>query len=213
VPNPRVLALAALVMTAVPATATAHRVAAPTMAASARMIPFGSDVVLKGTAPGAKAGDRIEILAKACGFTEPVPVGATHARKGGAYTYTLQPMLNAAFSVRWGETTSKPISIRVRPAVQVRRVNATTFGIDVSSGNGAWFDGSAILQRWNAGSRSWITAGSAPLSANSSPDALIAVSSATVHATIKRGARMRAVVPQSTVGECYVSSASAAVTS
>ena len=167
---------------------------------------------LQGSVPGAGAGVAVQILTKACGFTGPIPVGSTKTTAGGKYEYALQPMLNSALSAQVGQTASRPIPIHVSPTVQLRRVGASRFGVDVSAGNGAWFTKPVLLQRLDPGSKRWRKIASAPLEASSDPGALTSTSSATIKAKVKKGTQLRAFVPQSTVGPCYLPATSPAIT-
>lgn len=151
-------------------------------------------------------------MAVACGFNGAVPVGETKTTAGGAYSYTLQPMLNATLFVQVGSAQSPRASVRVRPGVQLRRINGSSFGVDVSVGNGTWFTKAVTLQRLDPRKKTWVKVASAPLKANSDPEALTAVSSATLHAAVQRGTKLRAVVTQGTVGSCYLPATSPTLT-
>jgi|GEM_PF-6623240 len=191
------------------AAAAAHPAGAPTLATTAHTIGFGTTITLRGAVPGARAGEDVQILAHACGFSGPIPTGQVKTTAGGRYSYTVQPMLNSTFFVTARGTTSEGVAVHVQPSVQLRRVNARTFAVDVSADNGTWFTKAVTLQRLDTHTGTWKPVASAALAANSDPDALISVSSATIHATVKRGAQVRAVVTQATVGACYLPAASA----
>jgi hypothetical protein len=188
--------------------AGARPAAGPTLSLSAATVPFGTSVVLKGTVPGAGEGQDVQVLSQGCGFTEPIPIATIKTGPGGAYSFTLEPMLNSQLSVQAGSAVSSPARVAVLPSLQLRRVNARTFAVDVSVGNGAFFTKTALLQRYDKAAKAWKTVASAPLKAASDPGALIAVSTATFRATVKAGTTLRAFVSQATVGECYRPAAS-----
>jgi len=197
---------------AIASAAAAQPANAPTLALSANAIEFGSTITLYGTSADASAGQDVQILSQACGFTGSVPVGTAKTKAGGGYSFTVQPMLNSAFQVQIGTATSNALRVTVRPLVQVRRLGAGQFRVDVSVANGAFFTGATNLQRYDVRTKSWKPAGSALLKANSDPQDLTAVSSATVRAAVARGTRVRAAVSQATVGSCYRPAVSAPVT-
>lgn len=202
----------ACALTAVTAASAAARpAAAPTLAASGTTISFGSAVTLHGTLPGATAGQDVVIYAQPCGYTGPVPSGTATTTAGGKFSYALQPMLNAVFFAQAGDATSPSVAVRIRPQVQLRLVGPRTFGVDVSAGNGSWFTKSVTLQRYDTRAKTWKPVTSGSLKANSDPGALVAVSSATLHATVKAGTKVRAVVTQATVGSCFLPAASASL--
>jgi hypothetical protein len=201
----------ALASAAIAGPASASPSAAPTLSASAKTLRFGGQLTLTGTIPGAPAGTQIEVMAQACGFTEAAPVGLTRTITGGRFSYSFQPMLNSTVFVRLGAQKTNAATIRISPSVQVRRVTPRTYGVDVTSGNGAWFTKSVLLQRFDAPTKTWKPVAATTLKANSSPDALFAVSSATLHATVRAGTQVRALVPQGTVGGCYLPAVSAPI--
>lgn len=151
-------------------------------------------------------------MTEACGFTGAVPAGMAKTGAGGTFSVTIEPMLNATFSVQVDGVTSDGTKVRVRPGVQLRRVGTSSFAVDVSAGNGSWFTKSVVLQRYDPHVGAWRTVGSGVLRANSGPDALMAISSAAVHANVKRGSKVRALVPRSTVGSCYLPATSTPIT-
>jgi hypothetical protein len=189
--------------------AVAGSAADPTLSASARALVLGSQLTLSGVIPGAAAGADVQIMAQACGFTAAAPVGTTKTAAGGKYSYSFQPLLNSIVFVQVGTKRTNSTTIRISPAVQLRRIAARTFGVDVTSGNGAWFTKSVVLQRYDSAAKTWRPVASALLKANSTPDAIFAVSSATMHAAVKPGTRLRAIVPPATVGSCYLAAVSA----
>jgi hypothetical protein len=179
---------------------------------SAGTVGFGSDITLRGSVPGAAAGQEVQILAQPCGFTAPVPAGTVKTTAAGTFSYSSQPMLGATYFAKVGDATSRPATVRIRPAVQLRRVSAGTFGVDVSAGNGSWFTKAVLLQRLDTRSKAWKTVASGTLKANSDPGALVSVSSATITASVKRGTQLRAVVTRATVGACYLPGTSPTLT-
>jgi hypothetical protein len=201
------LLIAMLAATLVPV-AAAHLTAAPTMKASATSIGFGETLKLSGTAG---AGASVELWALVCGFTEAAPIGTTKASPGGAYTFAIQPQLNSVYTVKVGDAASGKAPVKVRPLVQVRRVSAGVFAVDVSVGNGQWFTTKVALQIQRPGKKAWATVATSALKENSDPGALVAVSSTTIRKAVPRGSKVRATISQAAVGTCYVPAASAPI--
>jgi hypothetical protein len=193
--------------------AGAHPSDTPSLSASSRVVSFGQTLTIEGAVPGAAAGQPVQIIGAVCGFTGLVPVGETKTSAGGKYRYAMQPMLNATL---YAETASGEKSrgarVQIKPTVQLRRVTKSIFGVDVTVGNGAWFAKPVILQRFLPATKSWQALATGTLKANSDPEAIAAVSSATIHASVKAGTQLRALVPQTTLGPCYLSAASATFT-
>jgi hypothetical protein len=183
---------------------------APSLSASAGQIAFGDSLTLRGTLPGG-AGQQVELLSQTCGFTEPVTVATTTAAADGTYAFNLSPALTSTFLVQAGTLQSAGTTVPVQPLVQLRRGAADTFTVDVSVGAGQFFSKPVLLQRYDAKRRAWKKIASATLRQASDAGAIIAVSRATVHAKVARGSKIRAYVPQATLGQCYRPGASAPI--
>jgi hypothetical protein len=196
------VAVVAALAASVPA-ANARPAEAPTISASTASVTFGNSVVLHGAIAGAAAGEEIEILSQACGFTAPVPIATVRTGAKGAYTFTLEPMLNSTLSVRASAAESRPTRVTVVPSIQLRRVGSRAFAVDVSAGNGATFAKPVALQQLNPRTKRWRTIATTKLAAPSDPGALIAVSSGTFRAAVKPGTNLRAYLGQAAAGECY----------
>lgn len=194
------------------AAANARPAATPTLSVSARSVAFGTTLELQGTVPGAGAGAEVQILSRACGFSGPIPVGVAKTTAGGKYTYAVQPMLNSVFSAQVGDASSQAVPVHISPTVQLRRIDARRFGVDVSAGNGSWFTKQVLLQRLDTRSKRWKKLAAGTLKANSDPGALVSVSSATITARVTRGTELRATLPQATVGACYLAATSPPLT-
>lgn len=200
------VSLAALAAAGVAAAGTAD------LATSARTIGFGDGVTLSGNARGAATGDAIAILAQPCEFTEAVQIATAKAGASGRFHYTLEPALNTRYVVRGpaGETNS--VRVAVRPQLQVRRVAAGVFAVDVSVGAGQFFATRVLLQRYDAARKRWLPAGEGTLKQNSDPAGIVAVSTARIRAAVKRGTQVRAVADRATLGACYAPATSAPLT-
>jgi len=175
---------------------------------SAGKIDFGKNLVLSGTIPTHAAGQQVELLNQACGFTEPVTLATVRTGAGGKFHFTLQPMLKTQYTARWNERTSGGRTIGVRPQVTLAKLSGNRYLVSASVGGGQFFTGKPALLQRRAGSR-WVTVASTTLKQASDDTALVAVSSGTVAASVARGSTVRAAIAQSAVGSCYLPSTSA----
>lgn len=204
----RLLVVAAAAAAAALGAAATSAADVPTIVASATQIAFGGSVTLRGAVPAGAAGQPVELLSQACGFTEPVQVATATPGADGRYSFTLQPTLNTAFLVQVGDARSGETTISVAPAVQLTQIGTGVYRADVSVGAGDFFTAPALLQRYDARHKAWRRLASRPLKQASAIDALIAVSSATFHAHVPSGTKLRAYVPATTAAPCYRPSAS-----
>jgi hypothetical protein len=185
----------------------------PTVALSTRFLSFGTALTVSGRVPGARAGRPVELLSQPCGFDQPTSVRTLHTQQNGRYAFAFTPMQNAVIYVRSGRAVAKPTQVFVRPLLQLRRTGSSDFRVDVSVANGASLMSTVLLQRYDFAHRTWRTVGQGTLKLSSPADAIVAVSTATIHAHLPRGAKLRASVTQGAVGSCYRPASSPAITS
>lgn len=205
-----VVVVATLTAVAAPVAVAARTGDVPTMAASARTLAFGDTLSLTGKTSAPK-GTEVQVMSQACGFTGPVPIGTAHVAAGGAYKFLMQPTLNASYFVQIGEARSKAARVTISPSLQIRRVSAKAFAVDASAGAGEFFTSTVTLQSLTA-QHHWRTVASGHMKQNSDPGAVTAVSTALVHASVKHGTQLRAVMSQQAVGTCYRPAKSATFT-
>ena len=204
-------AFAAAMLAASAAAAAAAVADVPTLTSSAGIVRFGAQVTLRGSAAG-QAGQTVQMLATGCGFTGAVPIGTATVDTNGDYSFNLQPALGMTIVAQLGGTESAPVPIEVEPLVQLRRVGAKIFAVDVSVGAGQFFTSKATLERYDAAHERWQPVASGTLKQNSSLGAVVAVSTATIRASVKPGSRLRAFIGQAALGGCYVPASSSSLT-
>jgi hypothetical protein len=188
-------------------TTTTHSTTAsrddPTLRLSAKAIEFGKSVRLGGAVPGAGAGIEVQIYSQPCGFTSPVKVASVKTRSDGTYAFSMMPTRNATYFAHTATGNSGLNPVAVEPSLTVRRAGSRAFAVDVSVGAGDFFSKSVSLQRYDARRKAWRTVGSGMLHQKSDTGAIVAVSSATIHAAVKPGTTIRASVGAATLGKCY----------
>lgn len=183
----------------------------PTLTITPKTVAYGTgSVLLSGTVPSGKAGEVVSIMAKACLFTEAAEIGTVRTKKGGAFRYAVQPMLNTAFSARWNNATSSSVSVGVTPAVSVKPSGAGRYRIEVATTNPVFQDGRRVVLQRAAGSR-WANVASGTLEKASPETAITVVSAAVVSAQVPKGSRLRAVL-SGAQARCYRTGTSAEIT-
>jgi hypothetical protein len=186
------------------AMAGASAAAAPRVSLQIRptAIVYGQEILLKGKIPSGRAKENVVIKAQVCRFSGTAAVRTLVTRKGGAFSFRVGPTLRTAYSVSWGKARSRRITVRVAPQVLLVKAGRRAFNISLGSGGGSTFEGKrAFLQRRHG--RKWRVIGSVKLKLTSSPTALTAVSSGTLHVNVKRGTQLRAVFPLGQAKPCY----------
>lgn len=199
------LLLAALAGLAATATQAAPlRANAPTLAVTPATLDYGKgDVVLSGVVASRQAGEEVTILSQPCRFTEPSTIATVRSGRGGAFRFRVQPMLNTSFRVRAGGT-SRAVNVRVRPAVELKRIRAGRYQVVVSTTNPVFLNGRPVLLQRASGKR-WVTITRAVLARASRETEITVLSAATF--SVKATGKLRATVPPTT-GSCYVGASS-----
>jgi hypothetical protein len=195
--------LAAFAATASPAALV--RADAPTLAVAPATLVYGkSGVVLSGVVASRKAGEEVTILSQPCRFTEPSAIATVRSTAGGAFRFRVQPMLNTTFRVRAEGAASRPVNVRVRPVVELKRLRAGRYRAVVSTTNPVFLDGRPVLLQRASGKR-WVTIKRATLAKASSETEITVLSAATF--AVKTTGKLRATVPM-TAGSCYLGASS-----
>ena len=115
-----VAAAVAVVGSAVPAAAAAEGV---TLEASRTKLRFGTTTNLTGAIDPPAAGEEVTLVNSAG-----AEVATTATDEAGAFAVKLTPRRNLTLNARWSTFTSSPVTIRVRPAAEVKLGAVPLFG-------------------------------------------------------------------------------------
>jgi hypothetical protein len=182
--------------------------AAPSLRITPTVIDFGTTgVVLSGVIPSKRAGEKVSILSQPCLFTEAAEIATTTTKAGGAFRFRVQPMLNTRFRVRWNQSLSSFAKVDVRPLVDLERVAAGRYRVEVTTTNPVFLNGKSVELQRAVGAR-WVTVKRAKL-VKASPETAITVISA-ANITVRTTGRLRARLP-TTQARCYLGAASTSI--
>lgn len=201
------LAVVAIAIFVVPTSLAAPAVA-PSLRIAPTTIDFGTgDVVLTGVAPSKRAGETITILSQACLFTEPSAIDTVTTGVGGMYRYRILPMLTTSFRVRSTGGTSAAVKVNVRPLVELRRLAAGRYRVQVSTTNPVFLDGRPVVLQRAVGAK-WATVKRAVLAKASPETAITVLSAVTIKA--RTTGKLRALLPNAP-GSCYLAGTSSTI--
>ena len=129
---------------------------------------------------------------------------------GGAFSALVQPLRNTIYTVKVKNSTSKPVSVKVRPRLKLRKLAAHRYSIRVLAAQN--FAGRyATFQRYRPLLRRWVKVRSVLLRANTTGVAPTVISARVFRSKITRGLRVRVVLGQAQVGACYLAGTSNAI--
>jgi hypothetical protein len=174
-----------------------------TLQAVPKIVTYAGKATLSGAISSAAAGERVTILAQACGQSSFSQVATATTTTGGAFRYVVQPTLNTTYQVRYKSASSGPVVVKVRPRIRLGKVAPRRYSVRVTAA--VAFRGKLVyLQRYNASLRRWVTVKRAALRTVVAGIAPNKTTSVTIRVKLKARLKLRVVMPQSQVGACYL---------
>ena len=174
-----------------------------TLSAKPRTVVYGGKVTLTGTLSNQKVGEKVDVLATACGQTAATKVTTVQTTTGGAFTAVVQPLKNTVYSVKVKNTSSQAVTVKVRPRLRLGKVASHRYSLRVFAAQS--FAGKyGTFQRYNGTLRRWVKVKRVLLRANSTGIAPTVISSVSFRSTIRSRLKVRVILPQLQVGSCYL---------
>ena len=177
-----------------------------TLSPSRKVAPFKAPVTLSGFISSQETGESVAVSAQECGKTTFTQLGTATTTAGGNWTFVVKPTLNTVYRARWRTTDSPTTTVSVTPKIRLTRLRSR-FTVRVSAGLG-FIGKSVAFQRYRPSVRRWATLKRVTLKTVKPPVAGTIVTSTSFRSRVRRGWRLRALLPQAQAGSCYVSAAS-----
>ncbi len=177
------------------------------LGAKPTMLVYRAGSVLAGTLSTQKVGENIDVLAQQCGASGATKLVTVQTTTAGAFTTTVKPLMNTAYTAKDKALSSAAVTVRVRPAVRLVKTGAHRYSVRVSAGSS--FAGKyASFQRYNGTLHRWVSARTVALKASTLGVAPTVVSSAAFRSSVAARTRVRVTLPQPQVGACYAAGTS-----
>jgi plastocyanin len=175
--------------------------ASVTLRSSKTILIYGGSAGLSGTVSSAKTGEHVTILNQPCGQTTFSQLIGLSTTTGGAFSYVVKPTLNTNYQAKW-KTSTGSVTVKVRPRVRVTRLGVRRFSAKVTAATP--FTGKyVVFQRYSSSLSRWVAVRRVTLKTRTGTAPLV-VTSASFRANVKARLRVRAFMPQTQVGACYV---------
>jgi plastocyanin len=97
-----------------------------TLATSAPVVKFGTQVTLTGTVTSKKAGETVTLVALPYGQTTKQVVATLQTTTNGAFSYSLAPQLNTQYQAQWKNRESSVV-VQVQPLIKLPFVSRTGY--------------------------------------------------------------------------------------
>lgn len=160
----------------------------------------GEPIGLRGRVSGGANGDIVRITARQCGLTVFQLLYETHVERDGTFSGHAGALVKTDFRAEWKEKVSAPVTVQARPSVRLAQVSRRRFRVEVVALR--YFQEARFqLQRY-AGGR-WVTI-KRPRLVRAFPAGQFLWTTGEVVATVAKGTNLRAVLPRSQTGACYI---------
>jgi plastocyanin len=173
---------------------------------AARLVALGRSTTLAGSVSSGASGEKVTVLAQECGKTTSTQIATATTTANGAWSVVVKPTMKTVYTARWKTHTSAAVEVSVAPGLVLARLRARRFSVRLSAAQ-AFVGKYVVLQRYSAARRRWLTVKTVVLRSQlAAPPA--AVTGATFSSRLKRGTRLRVIVPAAQVAPCYAAATS-----
>lgn len=164
-------------------------------------------ITLFGSVESGRANEKVEIQAKDCGQPFFRLVAATTTTEGGGWSIPFGPGINTAVRAVWKEHASSQVALRQRARLEFRSkpFDRTRFVVSVVAQAQFWRK-RVLIQRFDRLLGKWQAYRSVVLTDQDGPGLIW--TSGEFTARVPKGSLLRAVLPASQAGPCYLSGTS-----
>jgi hypothetical protein len=132
-------------LVAVGVAAAAQPNASVSISASRSVVVYGQTVNLSGSVSKQQAGEKVTVMSEASDKTAFSDLATVDTLAGGAWSYTATPTIQTAYQAKWKGTLSRAATVKVRPAIALKLVNAASGGFSVTVTAARSFAGKFVL--------------------------------------------------------------------
>lgn len=166
------------------------------------LVIYGSPDLLAGKLSTQQTGENVDVLAQQCGAPSATKTATVQTTTGGAYSATVKPLMNTAYTTKSKAVASSVVTVRVRPRLRLVRVAPHRYTLRVFGATS--FAGKyASFQRYNSTLRRWVALRTVLLKANSTGVAPTVITTGSFRSSVPGGLRVRVTLGQAQVGSCY----------
>jgi hypothetical protein len=201
-----------ILITALTALTAAPVAAAPatlTLKAGPAVLSYGGSTTLSGVLSTQKVGQSVDIQAQECGQTAFKKVASATTTAGGAFSYAAKPSMNTTYQAKQKGATSPSVAVKVAPGLSLGKLALRKFSVSVTAAQ-SFVGKYVVFQRLR--NRKWVTLKKVTL-ATVKTTAPTQVSSAGFRIKLPARLKVRAILPASQAGTCYLPTKSMVVRS
>ena len=204
----KTLALTGILGAALAAAAAAAPPVNLTLAAGTAIVTYGSPVTLSGQLSNQKPNQTIGIGATECGTTKQAKAATLKTVANGAYSGAVTPTIGAAYQATYKNVKRAPVSIAVRPLLELTRTAAGSYTAKVTAAQ-ALTGKFVLFQRYKKLRKRWAQVKRLALG-TATPGATkpAMVSPVSFKSALPRGTRVRMMITAKQAGPCYAAATS-----
>jgi hypothetical protein len=206
----KTLAAVCIAAGAVAAAALAAPPVTVTLTATPTVVSYGKPVAFSGQVSTKKANQQVVIQGTACGSTNATKAATVKTTANGMYTVSATPALGTTYRASFKNGTSQPVSISVKPVLQLKRPARGSFTASVTAGQ-ALTGKYVLFQRYRKLTKRWVQVKRLALKTSVAGTKPTVVSSVSFKSKLRTGTRVRVMISKAQAGPCYLNAASKAI--
>jgi hypothetical protein len=202
-----------VLITALTALFAAPVAAAPptlTLKAAPTVLSYGGSTMLSGVLSTQKVGQSVDIQAQECGQTAFKKLASATTTTGGAFSYAAKPTMNTTYQAKLKSATSPSVAVKVAPVLSLRKLALRKFSVSVTAAQ-SFVGKLVVFQRLR--NLKWVTLKRVAIATVKTTTAPTQVSSAGFRIKLPARLKVRAVLPATQAGTCYLPTKSGVVRS
>lgn len=175
------------------------------------LIKYGGTATLSGAVSSLAAGETVNVEAKQCGATTFTRLVAVKSTANGAWSAPAKPVMNTVFRANWKNANSVELTESVSPLLSLKRVRAGRFTAGATAAV-ALTGKRLVVQRYVRSKRTWKSVKQVTLN-KSKPAATPPTvrSSVAFGLRVRRGTKLRVLLPAAQAATCYAAARSSAI--
>jgi len=191
-------------------TVTVNALAGVSLAAKPRVVKYLLSTTLSGAVGSGASNQNVVILSRECGQAAFTHVTTVKTGTGGAFTLKQTPPKNTRYEAKWKTSTSKPVSVRVRPRIKLAKIGTHKYRVRVKAAQS--FVGKRVIFQKKTPAGAWLKVKSVTLK-KVTVVGTTSISKATFRSRIRHGKKVRMLMKSTQAAPCYIGSHSNTITS
>jgi plastocyanin len=165
------------------------------------IVIFGGSLTLTGFVTSNQPGESVTITADPLGIDDPPRRITVMTRTEGEYSIRVQPRVRTTYTAEWRGAASRALTAFVRPRVGLRKVGRNLYAVTVVAADSFVDRQVVILRQRSVRNKRMVIAARVRLRENPRSET---ISQRTFRLRVRRGLRLRAVLPSRVAAPAYL---------